>query len=181
MSERMAAEIWIGGKVPAHLLPGLCREIDAEGVSLDWGGAHISPKTAEDLLQARVDHDGAAVLYLCDEQASWGRFDGLEAFLQEHGIPFTRRADGGAAYNGEIVEYRPGRDMVCIPIDADGEPVVDASVLRPVDELLTGALEQLENGSTDKAESTLRDAQQQLRAQLSPVVTPLEPFEIVHN
>ena len=181
MSERMAAEIWIGGKVSAHVVPGLCREIDAEGVSLDWGGARFSAKTAEELLQARVDHDGAAVLYLCDEQASWGRFDGLEAFLQEHGIPFTRRADGGAAYNGEIVEHRPGRDVVCIPIDADGEPVVDASVLRPVDELLTGALEELENGSTDKAESMLRDAQHQLRAQLPPVVTPLEPFEIIRN
>ena len=181
MSERMPAEIWIGGKVPAHLVAGLCSEIDAEGVCLDWGGAHFSPKTEEELLQARIDHDGAAVLYLCDEQASWGRFDGLEAFLQEHGIPFTRRADGGAAYNGEIVEYRSGQDMVCIPIDADGQPVVDASVLRPVDELLTGALEQLQNGSTDKAESLLRDAQRQLLAQLPPVVTPLEPLEIVHE
>ena len=181
MSERMSADIWIGGKVPAHSVPGLCREIDAQGVSLDWGGARFSPKTKAELLQARVDHDGAAVLYLCDEQASWGRFDGLETFLQEHGIPFTRRADGGAAYNGEIVEHRPGQDMVCIPIDADGEPVVDASVLRPVDELLTRALEQLENGSTDKAASMLKDARGQLRDQLPPMVTPLEPFEIVHN
>jgi len=94
-------------------------------------------------------------------------------------LPFTRRDDGGAVYNGEIVELRAGQDPVCIPTDADGEPVVDASVLRPVDELLTAAFEQLENGSTDKAASMLRDAHEQLRAQLPPAVTPLEPFEIV--
>lgn len=177
MSERMAAEIWIGGKVPAHLVAELCGEIDAAGVSLDWGGARFTPTTQEELLQARVDHDGAAVLYLCDEQASWGRFDSLEGFLQEHDIPFTRRDDGGAAYNGEIVEYRRGEDMVCISIDSNSEPVVDASVLRPVDEALTSALEHLENGSTDKAASMLKDAQQLLRGQLPPVVSPLEPFE----
>ena len=179
MSERMAAEIWIGGKVPAHLVPGLCGEIDAEGVSLEWGDARFCPKTAEDLLTARMERDGALVLWLCDDQAAWGRFDGLEGFLQKHGIPFTRRDDGGAAYNGEVAEFRAGQDPLCIPIDADGEPVVDASVLRPVDELLTRALEQLENGSTDKAASMLKDARGQLREQLPPVVAPLEPFEIV--
>ena len=179
MSERMAAQIWIGGKLSAQLVPELCGEIDAEGVALDWGGARFAPKTEAELLKARVDCEGAAVLYLCDEQASWGRFDSLEGFLQEHDIPFTRRDDGGAAYNGEIVEFRAGQDPICIPTDADGEPVVDASVLRPVDELLTGALEQLESGSTDKAASMLRDAHGQLRAQLPPVVAPLEPFEIV--
>ena len=86
MSERMAAQIWIGGKVPTQLVDGLCGEIDAEGVALDWGAGRFAPKTAEELLQARVDCEGAAVLYLCDEQASWGRFDSLEGFLQEHGI-----------------------------------------------------------------------------------------------
>jgi len=179
MSERMAAQIWIGGKVAGQLVPELCGEIDAEGVALDWGGARFAPKTEAELLNARVDCEGAAVLYLCDEQASWGRFDSLEGFLQEHDIPFTRRDDGGAVYNGEIVEFRAGQDPVCIPTDADGEPVVDASVLRPVDELLTAALEQLENGSTDKAALMLKDAHGQLRAQLPPVVAPLEPFEIV--
>ncbi len=92
MSERMAAQIWIGGKVPAQLVPELCGEIDAEGVALDWGGARFAPKTEAELLKARVDYDGAAVLYLCDEQASWGRFDSLEGLLQEHGIPFTRES-----------------------------------------------------------------------------------------
>jgi hypothetical protein len=185
MSERMAAQIWIGGKVPARLVDELCGEIDAEGVTLDWGGACFAPKTGAELLNARVDCEGAAVLYLCDEQASWGQFNSLEGFLQEHNIPFTRRNDGGAAYNGEIVEFRAGQDPLCIPTDADGEAVVDVSVLRPIDELLAGALEQLENGSMDKADradkvaSMLKDAHGQLRAQLPPVVAPLEPFEIV--
>lgn len=178
MSERMAAEIWIGGTVPANLVDELCGEIDAAGVALEWGGGRFAPKTEEELLQARVDRNGAAVLYLCDEQAAWERFDALEGFLQEHGIPFTRRDDGGAAYNGEIVECRPGNDVVCIPIDADGAPVVDASALCPVDEALSSTLEYLCNGSVGNAVLSLKQAQQLLREQLPPTVSPLEPFEI---
>lgn len=166
MSERMTAEIWIGGKVPAHLMPELCAKICAEisdGLFLDW--ILFSSITKEKLF------------HLYDEQASPGKFNNLEAFLKEHGIPFTRRTDSGV--NSEIIEYRPGQDIVYIPIDADGKPVIDASVLRPVDKLLTGALEQLRHTNllgTERMESILKDAQQQLRAQLPP---PLESFEIV--
>ena len=179
MSERIAAEIWIGGKAPARLIEELCGEIDSAGVALEWGDKLFAPKNADELLQARIDCDGVQVLWFCDDQASWGRFDSLEGFLQEHDIAFTRRDDGGTEYNGEYFEFRPGQDPDCIPIDADGQPVVDVSAIRPIDELLTGAIEQLENGSGDKAASMLRDAQQQLQAQLPPIIPPLEPFEIV--
>lgn len=179
MSERMAAEISIGGKIPAQLVDELCGAIDAAGVALEWGDGFFSPKTSQDLLKARTERDGALVLWLCDEQASWGRFDGLEGFLREHGIPFTRRNDGGAVYDGALVEYRPDSDTICLPTNSDGEPVIAVSLLAPADGLLAGALEQLENGSTDKAASMLRDAQRRLREQLPPAFTPLEPFEII--
>ena len=84
MAERMAAQIWIGGRLSANQVDELCGAIATEGVSLDWGDRRFCPSTPQDLLQARVEHHDSRVLWLCDGQASWGEFDDLESFLQEH-------------------------------------------------------------------------------------------------
>jgi len=79
MAERMAAEITIGGTIPASLVPELCRTITEEGVSHAWGDAPLRPLSDADLLE--ILRDGW--LWLCDHQASWGQFDALERLLQE--------------------------------------------------------------------------------------------------
>lgn len=181
MSERIAATIWIGGKVPASLVSKLCGEITAASVALEWGGELFAPKTGAELLEACIDSDGASVLFLCDEEASWGQFESLEEFLQRHDIPFTRSNDGGIVYDGEVAEYRPGMDILRLPTNTDGKPIVAASQLDPVRSKLASAIEELEKGSTSKATSMLRDAFQQLSEQLPPEIAPLESFEIIND
>jgi hypothetical protein len=178
MSERMAAQIWIGGRLSANQADELCGAIATEGVSVEWGGGQFSPSTPQDLLQARDEHDDSQVLRLCDDQASWGEFNDLESFLQEHAIPYTRQSEGGGGYNGEIVEYRPGSDPVCIPVDANGSPTVDVEPMRRVAEALDVAIKRLDAGEVRKATLRLKRAQQSLREQLPPDIPPLPSLEI---
>ena len=60
MSDRMSAEIWIGGKVAASLVPALCRAITHERVSLEWGDASFCPTSAEELEACRKNDDGSS-------------------------------------------------------------------------------------------------------------------------
>ena len=90
MAERMAAEITIGGTIPASLVPQLCRTIIEEGVSHAWGDAPFHPQSAADLLEILSD----GLLWLCDDQANWGQLDALERLLQEHNVPFDRKSGG---------------------------------------------------------------------------------------
>jgi hypothetical protein len=178
MGERMAAQIWIGGRISENQANELRGAIDAEGVSLEWGDGQFCPRTPQDLLQARDEHDDSQVLRLCDDQASWGEFNDLESFLQEHAIPYTRQSEGGGGYNGEIVEYRPGSDPVCIPIDATGSPTVDMDAMRRVAKAMDIAIRRLDAGEVCKAALRLKRARQSLCKRLPPDSPPLPSLEI---
>ena len=178
MAENMAAEIEIGGKVAAGLVPELCRIISEAGVGLDCGSYDFRPASAKDLLEARRDTDD--VLLLIDDQARWGEFPDLETFLSEHNIPYTRRTEPKYEYDGELVDFRPGGGVIVVPINAAGYPIVPASALADVDAALAQALEYLTKGpgSVGPAIEPAKKAQQLLREHLPPQVPPLEPFEI---
>ena len=92
-------------------------------------------------------------------------------------MPYTRQGKGGG-YNGEIVEYRSGADPVCIPIDAEGDPVIDMTALRRVAESLDTAIEELDAGMVQRAALQLKRARQSLHEQLPPDIPPLPSFEI---
>jgi hypothetical protein len=178
MAERMAAQIWIGGRLSAKLADELRGAINTEHVCLEWGDGQFCPDNSQDLLQARVEHHDGRALRLCDDQASWGEFADLESFLQEHAVPYTRHGEGGGSYNGEIVEYRPGTDPACTPVDANGSPTVDVDAIRRVAKSLDTALEQLDAGAVRKAALWLKRARRSLRKQLPPEIPPLPSFEI---
>ena len=94
MSEPIAATISIGGRLPKRLVGPLCREIAGAGVAIEWGDGLFRPKSAEDLLTACRKEQGASVLWLCDDNANWGRFPALEAFLTERAkLPFDLRSE----------------------------------------------------------------------------------------
>jgi len=103
MSERMSAWIEIGGKLPRAKVEELCMAISAGGVSLEWGDAAFEPKSPEELLAARDD----GRLWLCDSEASWGKFPDLEQTCRKLGLAYTRCSDGASAYDAERVDWRP--------------------------------------------------------------------------
>lgn len=179
MSERMAAEIWIGGKVPMSLVPALCAAIGDQGVSLEWGDAAFRPSTAEDLGQAVRENDcGVRLLRLCDDQAGAGVFEELETSLREHKIAYTRQSTGRYEFDPETVDFRPGHPLAPQATNAAGQPVVLASELAPVADLLTTATAWEENASPVDRWSLVKTARRLLQEQLPPTLPPLEAFEI---
>jgi hypothetical protein len=177
MSDRTPAEISLGGKIPASVVPPLCQAIAAEGVALGWGEARFEPRSADDLREACTLRNGVVVLWLCDEQASLGQFEDLEALLQEHAIAFRRRCDSTGECDPEIVEYRPGLAPAVIPANAADEPVVPVARIRAVETGLTEALELIKRGDR-RGVGALRSICKLLRKQLPPEFPPLLPFEI---
>jgi len=179
MSDRMAAEIWIGGKIPMSLVPALCAAISDEGVSLEWGDAPFRPSTADDFRQAlREDDQAARLLWLCDEEAGGGVFEELEAFLREHEIAYTRQSTGHYEFDPEMVHFRPGRPLDSLATNAAGQPVVPASELTTVADLLATALDPSERNSAVDSWSLVRTARQLLQEQLPSALPPLEALEI---
>lgn len=179
MAERMAAEIWIGGRLDSGLVSDFTKTVGQQGVSREWGEQVFEPSTAEELLKARSEVEGALVLRLCDEQACGGALSALEAFLTSHRLPFRRFSDGKYEYDPELVEYRPDLGWTaaqCWIANASGEPVVAASCVRPVSELLAQAV----NIHDDAERLTLvRAAQAELHRLLPPQFPPLPMFEVV--
>lgn len=100
MADRMAAEIWIGGKLPR----GLLEEFPISDLCVDWENTRLASPAEADILAAR-DTDG--LLHFAEVEAAWGEFQTLEEWLREHNIPFRRRSEGTYDYSPCIVEFRP--------------------------------------------------------------------------
>ncbi len=142
MSEPIPACLAIGGRLPARLVAPLCEAIIADGVALEWGEAPFRQRTAQELLETCREEHGVNVLWLCDDQANWGRLPGLEAFLLKRAkLPFDLRAAGKAEFDPDLVAFRPGRKPVRLLTTARGEPVVEAQRLKPIVSALTSAVQ----------------------------------------
>lgn len=80
MTNRVSASIAIGGMLPANLLSGFVKAVESEALSTEWGG---EPFTIDDMPEGRS-------LHLMAHEVAWGRFEELESFCVEHGLPFAR-------------------------------------------------------------------------------------------
>ncbi len=176
MADHLSTVIWIGGAIPQQLVPALCQIIREEQVTLDWGTRPFQPQTAADLLAAVPQGE---TLGLYHEQATWGCFQELEKFLQQHGIAFRRRSEGRYEYEPQLVEYRPGYGLVILETNAGGYPVVQALDLMPVKHLLEAALEAADDQPDSRTLSLLHTALKTLREQMPPELPSLEPFRLV--
>src|SRR5205823_75044 len=122
--------------------------------------------------------DGVRVLWLCDDQANWGRFSELETILVEHAIPFDLKADGKAEFNPGLIVFRPGAGPLQIATNTQGEPVVTADSLAPVQMALVAAITAGEHGDLSQCLKHIKIAHAALEAALPPAMPPLPVFEI---
>jgi hypothetical protein len=133
MFERMAAEIAIGGDVPADVVPELIDEIKAQGVQVGWNKRPFKAKNANELLALARKNGKASTLLLADHEATWGSFDLLEAFLVNHKIAFDRRSEGKFGFDAELVQYRPGMKKTLVRMTSQNKKlVIEVRALLPI-------------------------------------------------
>ncbi len=184
MSEKLAAEINIGGKVRRPVAEVLRDVIAAERVSLEWGDVPFEPKTVDDLLAARVDNgSGLLTLRLYDDQASWGEFDSLERFLQEHKIPFVRHTEGKYDYDPEVVAFHPACGLVQELTDHNRHPTVQIAAVKPIAHKLATILADMRSGDVDtvKLQRKLQRLHGKLCKCLPADVPDLETFAVIEG
>lgn len=159
MADYFPAEIHIGGPIPRAALDDLIEAILAEGVSLhDYGGPGPTREELDEALR-----EGAAV-DLYDDQACYGQFEDLEAFLVNHGIHFDRHGDAHCEFNAENVHYRGSREPLIMLADQSGNSLVRCQEV----------LEILDGLAGDKTKlKAIRD----LAA--PPHATPLKPIQFI--
>ena len=162
MSERLCAEIWIGGRLSRVQVPEFLKAVSEARVSLEWGDACFTPNTAEELLESLRD----GRLWLCDDQASYGEFPELESACRALGLSYRRHSEGKYEHDAEIVAWRPGMAEPLFRVGSNR----NQSAYVPVEEVAR-ALKHLEAGRAGKAKKILR--------LLCPQVPELPPFEIV--
>ena len=182
MTDRSAAEIHIGGKIPRSVAQTLCTVITKSGASLEWGGGWCRMNTPDELLLARsADTGGLLVLKLYDDQARGGEFQALEKFLQEHGIPYCRWTEGNSDYDAEAVAFHPQSGQLSWLTDRNQYPIVLASQLAPIADALTKLLAEIHGSEVPSAK--LRRKLQRIRGKLQkclpPIVPALESFELI--
>jgi hypothetical protein len=184
MSEQMAAEIQIGGKVRRSIAKKLCAVIARQDVMLDWEQILFRPASADDLLAARGDlDDGVSVLRLYDDRAAWGKFADLEAFLRKHRIPFRRYRESKYEYDATAAMYHPQCGFVEWLTNNNYIPFVQASELTPLADALHKIVAEMKESQVDaaKLQRKLQRLCGKLHKCLPPVVPALETFEIVEG
>ncbi|NYF33621.1 hypothetical protein [Sphingopyxis sp. JAI108] len=116
MADRVPAFIAIGGRLDAALFSELVETVQAEGLSLDWGGEPFEPEHRQI----------AEPLTLYAENVAWGRFDALEPFCVAHGLPFVRWAGGcPGQWSPERIVYRGSGEPASYMVDESDRVVID--------------------------------------------------------
>lgn len=177
MSDRIAAEIFIGGAISRKQVAQLCSAITAQGVSLDWGDAEFRPESAGELLAERREYHGAQILALCDDQARSGCFESLEEFLIAERIPFDRYHEAKYEFDAELVWYRPGRPPTVIITDADRKPIVRSVAVARAQQQIAAVITALKKQGLTAPLRAARSVARTLTKAL-PRVRPLGEFKI---
>jgi hypothetical protein len=179
MSEPISTEISIGGQIPAKLVPGLCKAIVEEQVALDWCEGHFKPEWADDLLAACQEQDGVRVLWLCDNEANYGRLDVLTGFLEREKIAYRLKSDARFDIDAEVIQYRPGIGRVSYDSNSGGQPLIPLVTMMAVATAIDQAANTAERQTALELLRRFRNIQQLMHEAMPVVVPPLEPFEIM--
>ena len=174
MADRFAGKISIGGQVPADKVQALIDAINSESINLhpEWSDKTFSANCKQDLMDA-LDKSGHIVL--CDDQATNGMFDCLEAELTEIGVAWERWSDGYCEYDAEIVWWQPGMDaqegVIC---DANGNEVVPAEPVKKAYALLRHCFSDRPGNENPE----MRDAAMKQLASVVTEVPTLPPLDL---
>ena len=115
MADRVSASITIGGLLTAEKLLDLAATINSEGLSTDWDGEDFT------LSQLRP---GEALTVMAHEVA-WGRFEALEQFCVDEGLPFARWSGAYAGqWGAERVVFTGTGEPISYPCDEDDHVVI---------------------------------------------------------
>ena len=179
MSDRMPAEIWIGGKLPRSLLS----EFPIDDLRLDWDENPLVANTEEGIMASR-DDDG--LLHFADAELTWGEFQDLEEWLREHNLPFRRFTSAKYEYDAAWVEFRPDlqdkrRRDTCSIANASGNPVIETAA---IEKIAKGMAKLVKLQATTKTQcfQSLKAWERHYRRLVRlvpPVNPPLPPFHIV--
>lgn len=162
MSDRIAANITIGGALSRSRLPGLLKAITEAEVATSWGDAFFRPQSEEQLMSVLVD----GRLWLCDDESRDGCFPGLEDACRKLGLSYTRYCESRYEYDAEVVDWRPGMKKPLVRVSSNVRNLTYVSEVQ-----VRKVLVHLEAGRIGKAKGLLRS--------LCPEVSKLPPFRIV--
>jgi len=174
MADRMAAEIWIGGKLPRNLL----EEFPISDLRLDWDGTTFDDSTEKGILDAR-DENG--LLHFADCEIAWGEFQDLEGWLREHGIPFRRHSSGKYEYDPCRVEFRPdlpGKPDRYTLTTEEGAPVICCQEIQRVVRSMARLVKDRRRSTTQRLQAWER-VYCRLQRLIPAELPPLPAFEIV--
>ncbi|MDI6824662.1 MAG: hypothetical protein QME87_09955 [Bacillota bacterium] len=111
MAERIPATLRVGGSITREQYEEIKRLIEQEG----------------DPFLSMVEPDSL----VCEaDDAPWGRFEELEEYLVQHGIPFDRHTEAKYEYDAVLRVFRPGALDEEVPANQDGNIVVLAEDIR---------------------------------------------------
>ena len=177
MSDHIAAYIRIGGTVPKRLVEPLCRVITQEQLALDWGEAHFSPSSGQELLEVRTNVYGADVLQLYDDDARWGEFADLEKFLIEHGIGFDRFHEAKFDINARLTQFRPGSGRHDFNTTVEGHVVVPLQDVHYLRDDLHKVQQCLQKQQVSQGRQQLQAALDSLARRVHDPAPPLPSLE----
>ena len=176
MSDRMPAEIWVGGKLPRSLLT----EFPISDLRLDWDENPVDATSEEGVLSAR---DESGLLHFADCEAAWGEFAELEAWLREHNIPFQRQSSGRYEYDPCFVECRPdlpGKPDRYTLTTQEGAPVICREEIEKALQSMARLVKD-QKRSAEKRLAAWERIYQKLSDSIPPKLPPLPKFEIVNE
>lgn len=192
MSDRFAAQIWIGGKVSnterlypddegdkTTILAGLIAALNEDGASHDFGDTTIDPNCTDwDQLAKYLDEN--FLLNLKCDQICNGEFAETEQFCIDNDISFDRWSDHYCEYDAENVYFRPGMSIpVMTYANSCEREVVDGKCVRKGMDLVNEF--NANYNASDKASdwAKLEEGLRYLRDACPELPPKLEKFELI--
>ncbi len=179
MADYVAAHITMGGRVPRQLVPQLCQTIGTQGIGREWGEWDFCPETAAELLNARLEIDGAQVLRLFGDEVPYGNFEVLQGFLMDHKLPFDRWHEAKYEISCERLSYRPNLGLRSFLTNHQEEIVIAADPLMPLPAMVRQVQRLLDRGARHGAQQLLQQCQALLAEHLPIAIPALPSLEIV--